>query len=188
MLLRKIILTDTSTFKLPADYNPDGIIIGLYILRGTLWLRRQGIKYMGNKILIIISGPPGAGKTTLGEKIAEKFCLPFISKDGIKELLFDSLGIKDREWSKNLGISSYGLLYYFLESLLRAGNSLIVESNFKPEYDSEKVLNLVKQYGFTSFQVQCKTNGDVLLERFKKRSESSERHSGHADHLNLFRI
>ena len=139
---------------------------------------------MGNKILIIISGPPGAGKTTLGEKIAEKFRLPFISKDGIKELLFDSLGIKDREWSKNLGISSYGLLYYFLESLLRAGNSLIVESNFKPEYDSEKVLKLVKKYDFTPLQVQCKTNGNVLLERFKKRSESSERHSGHADHLN----
>ena len=137
-----------------------------------------------NKILIIVSGPPCTGKTTLGEKIAEQFRLPLVSKDDIKESLFNSLGTKDREWSKNLGISSYRLLYYFLESLLRSGNSLVVESNFKAEYDSKKFLNFIKEYGYTPLQIQCKTKGDVLFERFKKRSESGERHPGHVDHLN----
>lgn len=47
--------------------------------------------------LIIITGLPGTGKTTLGRKLAEEFRLPFISKDDIKEFLFDNLGWKDRE-------------------------------------------------------------------------------------------
>ena len=39
-------------------------------------------------LLIIISGPPGAGKTTLGNHISAELHLPFIHKDGIKETLF----------------------------------------------------------------------------------------------------
>lgn len=140
---------------------------------------------MKSKIIIIISGPPGTGKTTLGRRIAEEFHLLFVNKDDIKELLFNTLGIKDREWSKQLGISSYRLLYYFIESILKAGNSLIVESNFKDEYDSGQLQKLIKDYGFTPLQVQCKTNGELLFERFKKRSESEERHPGHVDHLNF---
>ena len=51
---------------------------------------------------VIITGPPASGKTSLGIKLVTELKLPFIFKDGIKELLFDSLGWKDRDWSKNL--------------------------------------------------------------------------------------
>ena len=54
--------------------------------------------------LVVVAGPPGTGKTTLAAKIAEDFRLPLITKDGIKESLFDSLGTGDREWSRKLGI------------------------------------------------------------------------------------
>ncbi len=139
---------------------------------------------MNNSILIIIAGPPCTGKTTLGRMIAEHLYLPFISKDDIKETLFYSLGVKDREWSRQLGILSYKLLYYFVESILKSGDSLIVESNFQAEYDSEQFNILIEKYNCKPVQIQCKTNGEVLYERFKERSESGERHPGHVDHLN----
>ena len=139
---------------------------------------------MNDTILIIIAGPPCTGKTTLGRMIAERFHLPFISKDDIKETLFNSIGVKDREWSMQLGILSYKLLYYFVESILKSGDSLVVESNFRAEYDSEQFNILIKKYDCTPVQIQCKTNGEVLYERFKKRSESGERHPGHVDNLN----
>jgi predicted kinase len=38
--------------------------------------------------MIIVTGAPGAGKTTLSKNLAGKFNLPVINKDEIKELLF----------------------------------------------------------------------------------------------------
>lgn len=46
--------------------------------------------------------------------------VPFISKDEIKEFMFDGLGWNDREWSKKIGLASYDSLYCFFEALLRA--------------------------------------------------------------------
>lgn len=139
---------------------------------------------MSKPLLLIISGAPCTGKTTLGRKIAREFRLPFVSRDDIKESLFDSLGVKDREWSKKLGLASYQVLYQFLESLLQAGRSVIFESNFKPEFDDKRFLDLHKKYDFETLQILCRTEGEVLFERFKNRSKSGERHPGHVDDQN----
>jgi len=137
---------------------------------------------MGKPILIIVTGAPGTGKTTLSERVAERFRLPLINKDGIKETLLDSLGANDREESKRLGVPSYMLLYHFLESLMQAGNSSIIESNFKPEYDSER-LHLIKKYSFTPLQVFCSADEEIILERYKERGHSGTRHPGHFDDI-----
>lgn len=139
---------------------------------------------MSKTVLIIISGPPCTGKTTLGKKIVGEFHLPLISRDHIKESLFDSLGTKDREWSKKLGLASYKILYQTVDTLLQVEQSLILESNFKPEFDNERFLDLQKKYDLEIIQITCKTDGKILFERFKKRSESGERHPGHVDSQN----
>jgi predicted kinase len=139
---------------------------------------------MNKSTMIIISGLPCTGKTTIGKRIAEKFNLPMISKDHIKESLFNSLGIRDREWSKKLGMATYPILYYFCEENLKAQKSFIVESNFSPQFDTQKMLKLKKEYLENVLIIQCECEGETLFDRFKQRSESGERHAGHVDHLN----
>lgn len=134
--------------------------------------------------IIIVSGPPCTGKTTLAKMLSQKFSIPYISKDGVKELLFDSLGWSDREWSKKLGLASYDVVYYFSTALLSSGKSFVVESNFKPENDTAKFNDLISRFDCFPIQVLCWANGEVLFERFKKRSESNERHPGHVDTKN----
>ncbi|MBU1033248.1 ATP-binding protein [Patescibacteria group bacterium] len=139
---------------------------------------------MAKNLLIIISGHPCTGKTTLSRKISNKLKLPLISKDDIKESLFDSLGVKDREWSRKLGIASFDLMYQFIETLLLGNTSFIVETPLKPEFDNEKFLNLQRKHDFEVLQIICNTDDAVLFERFKKRTESGERHPGHVDDQN----
>ncbi len=139
---------------------------------------------MSEPLLVIISGAPGTGKTTLGRRIAAELRFPFIGKDDIKERLFDTLGVGDRAWSRKLGIATYPLLYYFVETQISVGRSLVVESNFRPELSTAEFLDLKNRYAFEPFQILCQTEPDVLLERFKRRSLSGERHPGHVDHLN----
>jgi hypothetical protein len=112
----------------------------------------------------------------------EKFQLPFIHKDGIKERIFDRLGWKDdRQWSKLLSLASYDLLYYFMECQLKASRSLIAEANFKADVDTPRILDLQRSFPFKPFQIFCYTDPEILIRRFLKRSDSAERHPGHID-------
>lgn len=131
--------------------------------------------------LIIIGGHPGTGKTTLSRKLAAKFNLPLINRDTIKEMIFDNLGYDDRDWSIKVGITSYRILDYFVENQLKVGSRLIIESNFNPKFDNERFKLWQEKYDYKALQIMLQADGDVLIERFKKRNETGERHPGHAE-------
>ena len=135
--------------------------------------------------LLVVTGPPCAGKTTLAAKLGRDLSLPVIHRDVLKEILFDTLGVKDRAWSREVGGSSYDLLFSMLESLLKVGNPCVVESNFEPGRAAERLKSLCETYRFTSVEILCTADAKTLRRRYLARLESGERHAGHVDHLNL---
>jgi adenylate kinase family enzyme len=137
---------------------------------------------MKSPFFIIISGPPGSGKTTLGKEIAKQLKLPYLSKDTIKESLFDTLGWNDREWSKKIGIASINLLYTYLESNLDAKKPVIIENAFIKKYEITKLMKILKKYNADCIEVYCTAEKQVLMDRFIKRDQSGDRHSGHIQH------
>ena len=139
---------------------------------------------MTRNLLIIVSGPPSSGKTTLARRVAKELGLPLFARDDIKELLFDTLGWSNRQWSRKLGLASWKVFYHVLEELLKVNQSFVVESNFRKELASKELLALQDEYRFETVQVLCRADSEVLLERFKQRAESGERHPGHVDRLN----
>ena len=114
-------------------------------------------------------GSPLHGQTTLGRELDRRTNLPFISRDDLKESLFDSLGWDDRDWSKKLGVASFHLLYRVIESILRTGQSIIVETNFSPEFDTGRFLALKQEYGFYPIQILCRTDREVLFEKIQNK-------------------
>jgi len=136
---------------------------------------------MPKPMVILVSGAPGSGKTTLAERIAEELRWPLIYKDAIKERLHDLLICEDNTRPQKLENASYGLLYYYVECQLRAGQSLIVESNFKPNFETDTLQALQKQYDFIALQVFVTAERDVLVERFRERANSEDRHPVHHD-------
>jgi predicted kinase len=135
-------------------------------------------------VIVIVTGPPCTGKTAIARQVADHFSLPLMGKDTFKEVLFDTVGWKDRSWSRRLSRASVEMLFGFMEAELRARRSCVVESNFKAEFDAARFLQLRERYTFEPVQIQCVADGQVLFERFKRRAEGDERHPGHCDHLN----
>ncbi len=140
---------------------------------------------LSRHLLVIVTGLPGTGKTTLRRWLVPDLGLPCIHKDGIKEALFDSLGWSDGSGRARLGLASYDLLYYFLDVELAAGRSVVVESNFSAQYDTPRFLALKEWHEFLSVQVLCHAAGTVVLERFRARAASPDRHSGHVEDTNM---
>lgn len=131
--------------------------------------------------LLIVTGHPATGKTTLANQLARELNLPLVSKDVFKEMLFDSLGWRDREWSRRVGAAAIALLYRTAESLLLSDRSLILESNFRVDLDTERMHALRERCPFRAVQIRCVARGDVLAERICERIRLGQRHPGHCD-------
>ncbi|MEM7801123.1 MAG: AAA family ATPase, partial [Chloroflexota bacterium] len=89
---------------------------------------------MSKPTVIIVTGHPAAGKTTLAHRLAQEIGMLLIWKDQIKESLFDSLGADTVADSRRLGRATWDLLYLQIENLLKARLPFIVEGNFEPQY------------------------------------------------------
>jgi predicted kinase len=136
-------------------------------------------------VLIIVSGPPCAGKTTLARRLAAHFRLPLMTKDTIKETLFDTLGCGDRAWSKRLSGASMALLYRFAEAQVASSRSCIIEANFSASLASPALRELRQRHPFDPVQIQCRVETSVLIDRLRQRALSRERHPGHLDQATL---
>jgi predicted kinase len=138
---------------------------------------------MGRPTLVVVTGAPCTGKSGIARPLAGRLSLPLIEKDAIKEQLFDSLGMGDRDWSKRLSRASFDLLYHFAELSLRAGPGCIVEGNFKPAEETQHFTDLIESTGCRVAQIYCHASAKVIWARHSMRAKQRRRHPGHVDHL-----
>jgi len=96
--------------------------------------------------IIIVTGHPATGKTTLANILAQELVLPLIWKDSFKETLAEALGWSTDEWSRKLSVASWALLYQQVEILAKAGVPFIAEGNFEPTYATKRWQQLMASY------------------------------------------
>ena len=127
---------------------------------------------------ILVAGMPAAGKSTMAKAISEKFSLPVISKDSIKEFLFDNIGFQSRAEKVNLGIASMEIMYYVAGQLMKSGQPFILENNF--EHSSEYgIRSLLEKYQYAALTITLTGDYKVIYQRFLERDVSPDRHRGH---------
>lgn len=129
--------------------------------------------------IILISGAPCTGKTTLAKKLIRKFNFPLISKDQIREVLFDNFDYLDQINYKGISTANYALMELFATSIVSAGDSFIMETVFNEKLNN-RLRELKKEYKANIIEVNLYAEPEILYERFEKRA-SKDRHEGHGD-------
>lgn len=128
---------------------------------------------MSRRTIILVSGAPAAGKTTLATALAATLRLPLISKDDIKETLVDALAgpAADLAWSRRIGAAAMQVLWRLAERCPAA----VVEANFRPHNPDEHA----RLHGLRAHivEVHCVCPADELARRFAARAATA--HAAH---------
>jgi predicted kinase len=137
--------------------------------------------------LVIVSGAPGTGKTTLAATLAERLLLPLIARDDLKERLADVVLPRTIEEADPVGLSasnalgraSYAMLFLVADRLVQAGAGAIIESNFRRGLAEPELANLVGRAA--AVLIHCRATPQLVLERVRTRAGSVARHRVHPD-------
>ena len=129
--------------------------------------------------LVIIAGPPGAGKSSLTQPLARRLGYSLLGKDAIKERLGDAFGDAARDHSRELGLAAILVLYDVARELLRNGQSAIIESTFYRGISETDLLPLIELAN--AVMIHITADDETLLSRYEARGRSGNRHPVHTD-------
>lgn len=110
--------------------------------------------------------------------LAEACGLPVISKDRIKECMYDTIGFRSREEKVKLGIASMQIMYDLAEELMRSARPFILENNFE-NVSKEGLLTILKKYKYKAITVTLTGDYKIIYQRFLERNRDPGRHPGH---------
>lgn len=127
---------------------------------------------------ILVSGIPASGKTVLAEYLSASLHIPVVSKDKIKEILFDTIGFRSRTEKVALGTGAMEAMYYFAGQMMRAGQPFLLENNFE-NVSRPGIQSLLEKYGYQAVTVRLTGDYNVLFNRMIERNNSPDRHKGH---------
>lgn len=130
--------------------------------------------------LLVISGLPAAGKTTLAQALAPALGWPLVTKDEYKQIACDHLPDLP---NSQAGPLSFSLMWHVADVILTAGHDIVLETHFyrslspadPPSQAEQNILNLTQRHKTRLLQVFCHAPINDLRTRHAARVASGRR-------------
>lgn len=125
--------------------------------------------------VVLVSGPPASGKTTLARPLAERLGFALLSRDDIKESLYTSLDQPpgDLLASRRIGDAAMDLLW----ALAPHCPSVVLEANFRTRTPRDRARLASLQAALV--EVHCRIPLDEASRRFARRALEERHHPAH---------
>ena len=157
------------------------------LVTGPLLVFNRRVSVPLHRRLVLISGLPAAGKSTIAQPLANALGFALLTKDDVKESLFTTLSAASTpipagaaEFSRLLSSAAFDLLW----SLAARCPRLILEANFQTKSPRvrEKFSALLAQPGIQAVEVHCRVPLEEAARRFAGRALLG-RHPAHTLHV-----
>lgn len=122
---------------------------------------------MPRPTLILITGRPGAGKTTLARKLAPVIHCPLVSRDDIKEGIVNTTGSRGAP-NDDTTLRTYETFFDTIELLLRRDVTLVAEAAFQHKRWAPKIEPLLSLADVKI--IVCRISPELANDRINKRS------------------
>ncbi|MEU1088408.1 AAA family ATPase [Streptomyces sp. NPDC005576] len=129
--------------------------------------------------LAVISGPPGTGKTTLAQKVAQELGCPAIIRDEIKQGMVLTAPDYRSGGADPFNYRTLDVFFEVMATLLRARVTVVVEAAFQDDL-WKRGLEPLSEIARIRV-VRCTTSSALAQERIVERARSSAHRSAHAD-------
>lgn len=133
---------------------------------------------MRENVCILVTGIPASGKSCFAEKLQQKLGIPVISKDQIKEILYDTVGFRSRAEKVALGNAALEVMYDMAARMMACNQLFILENNFE-SHSVPGLVKILEDHHYRAVTVRLTGDYEKIYQRFLERDRSGKRHRGH---------
>jgi adenylate kinase family enzyme len=135
---------------------------------------------MKKPLLIVITGKPASGKTTLAHIISKEIKCPVISRDELKEGHINTTGIPHNQSNASVNLYINETFFQTIDILISKRISIIIEAAFQHKLWQPKLLEFINKADVRI--LICETNTELTKTRFNERlSNNTDRKKFHGD-------
>ncbi len=136
--------------------------------------------------VLVITGLPGTGKSTVATPLAARLQWPLLAKDAVKQPLLTALGAHAAPpASRAMSDASFAALFAFAGALLEAGNAgLVLEGNFRAGEHEAPLMAALRRLPATTEvhvgQLLCRVEAALRRDYVRARAAAAAPGSVHA--------